>query len=503
VYLDEFPSQLAGVVAGFERGLSEALFSLRHGVNRSALTQSLSAAEAGKLDVPRIEFGGGGANPFNWPGRALDSADQFFRAIARQQEAYGLAHAQAKREGLKGRAFEDRMAALLAGEGEHGRKIAEAADTFARRAVFQEKAGPFVGLMQAAAKRYPALTFVTPFLRTPANIFRQGFEFSPAGFAMKAARQEGRAGTQAQARAALGSAALGGLAYLAATGRLSGSGPQNPAERTQLMESGWRPNSVKVGDQWIEYSLFQPISTPAAAIGNAFEAWRAEGMKESDAVTKVAAAVKGFARSGLDQSFLSGVADLFEMVEGRSMASAAKYLGRQAHSLTPFAGAQRSLTAAIDPNVRAPEGFVETFKAGVPGASSSVEPRLDRFGHEVIRPGGPLRRAADPFNVSRVNEDPVLAELGRLGVTMGLQTAKMSLPDGAHLTREEDFNVRQIKGTAVGDVLAKLIALPGYQQLPDDQKADALERAIAKTRASVTKAAKPRIKARIISEGAR
>ena len=29
----------------------------------------------GKLDVPRVEFGGGGANPFNWPGRALDSAD--------------------------------------------------------------------------------------------------------------------------------------------------------------------------------------------------------------------------------------------------------------------------------------------------------------------------------------------------------------------------------------------------------------------------------------------
>jgi hypothetical protein len=298
----------------------------------------------------------------------------------------------------------------------------------------------------------------------------------------------------------MGSMALGGLAYLAATGRLSGSGPRNPAERAQLMESGWRPNSVKVGDQWIEYSLFQPVSVPAAAVANAFEAWRDDGMKESDAATKAAAAVKGFVRSGLDQSFLSGLADMFEVIESPSLASGARSVGRLAHSLTPFSGAQRSLTAALDPTVRAPEGIVESVKVGMPGLSSSVEPRLDRFGHEVTRPGGALRRAADPFNVSPVNSDPVLAELGRLGVKMGLQTANMHLPAGAHLTDQEDFDIRQIKGTAVGDVLARLITLPGYQRLPDDKKADVLERAIEKTRASVTKAAKPRIKGRILSE---
>ena len=74
-----------GTFTGVERGISEALFFIRNGVNRSALTQSLSAAEAGKLEVPRVEFAGGGGNPFNWPGRALDGADQFFRAIAQQR----------------------------------------------------------------------------------------------------------------------------------------------------------------------------------------------------------------------------------------------------------------------------------------------------------------------------------------------------------------------------------------------------------------------------------
>src|SRR6476646_2357043 len=114
--------------------------------------------------------------------------------------------------------------------------------------------------------------------------------------------------------------------------------------------------------------------------------------------------------------------------------------------------------------------------------SSSVEPRLDRFGHEVTRPGGALRRAADPFNVSPVSDDPVVNEIGRLGVTMGVQTASMHLPGGAHLSRDEDFDVRKLKGTAVYTVLNRLIALPGYQQLPDDKKAEVLDRAIEKTR---------------------
>lgn len=78
---------------------------------------------------------------------------------------------------------------------------------------------------------------------------RQGLEFSPAGVLMAAARQEGRAGAQAQARVALGTVAAGYLFWLASSGRLSGNGPNDSAERNALMESGWRPNSVKVVDR--------------------------------------------------------------------------------------------------------------------------------------------------------------------------------------------------------------------------------------------------------------
>ena len=43
--------------------------------------------------------------------RLLDAADQLFRGIARNQELYGAAYAQAKREGKRGQALFERMAA--------------------------------------------------------------------------------------------------------------------------------------------------------------------------------------------------------------------------------------------------------------------------------------------------------------------------------------------------------------------------------------------------------
>jgi hypothetical protein len=82
------------------------------------------------------------------------------------------------------------------------------------------------------------MSFVIPFIKTPANITRQGLEFSPAGALMKAARQDGRAGSQAQARVAAGTLAAGALAYYAATGRLSGDGPKDRDKRTALMKAG-------------------------------------------------------------------------------------------------------------------------------------------------------------------------------------------------------------------------------------------------------------------------
>jgi hypothetical protein len=328
VFFGELKPAVVGAMGGLEKGLREFVFRMRYGIGRDALLDTVRAAEAGSsFDAPRFEFGGGGANPFNWPGRILDATDGLFRSIAREMELSRAAFAQAKKEGKRGQALIERMVELQTGTDDVSRQIQDTAERYSARAVFQEKPGPVVGWLQASKQKFPGLAFLTPFVKVPGAIARQGFEFSPAGFGMKAARQGGRAGVQAQARAALGSMLLAPLAWLAASGRLSGSGPRDAEERARLYESGWRPNSIKIfpksdetrrqlqaegltpgpdGGYWVSYTLFQPVSVPAAVMANGFDAWREAGGSDKDAVTIAGTVVGRSIRSALDYVVLVG-----------------------------------------------------------------------------------------------------------------------------------------------------------------------------------------------------
>jgi len=487
VLFSELPPQAAGALVGIPQGIREALFTLKNGVTRAQLSGAMSAAEAGKLDLPSVEFAGGGANPFNWPARALDAADQAFRAVAKHQELYALAFRQAKREGLSGARLQDRIAQLTAGTDNVSQALQQQADAFARHAVFQEQPGKFATGLQVLAKQYPAMSFVVPFIKTPANIIRQGFEFSPAGFAMKTARGGGREGAQALGKAAAGSLGVAYLAYLAATGRLSGSGPTNSADRAQLMESGWRPDSIRIGDRWVSYQPIQPLNTPASVVANAFESWRRGGSNVSD-LDRLQSTVMGTLRSQLNQSFLSGVADLIDAIESGDTLSgrAANVAGRTAGSFVPFASALRSVQQCTDASVRRPSGVAETIKAGLPRLSQQVPARLDRFGRDVHREGNAVTRATDAFNISTESSDPVLKEIGRLQVRVGFPQNRLA---GVDLTTEERRAVQVLKGQATYAALQRLIVLPQYQRLDDARKVKAVERLIQRARALAGKQA--------------
>ncbi len=482
VYLDEMPAGVVGAIGGMERGWADMWFTLREGVSPDSLRRSVASGELGKLDIPRVEFGGGAANPFNWPGRALDGADTFFRSIARNGELYRLSHTQAKGEGLTGERFVERVADLRSGLAPDAPIFQEQAAEYARRSVFQEKPGKIASWV-LQGHQVPVvghvMPFVLPFVKTPANIFRQGLEFSPAGVLMKAARQGGRAGAQAQGRAVVGSLAAGYLAWLAATGRLSGNGPRDPADRAALMESGWRPNSVRIGDSWVNYQLFQPVSVQAALISNAFEAWQQGGASLEDAPDLIAQTLARSANSFLDQSFFSGMFDFVEAIRD-SERSAGRMAARTAQGAVPFIGAVRTAQQAMDPVVRQPKGTAETFMSALPVLSERVQPRIGQFGQEIVREGGPLRRAADPFNVSSVVQDPVGDELLRLGVSVGLPS---NVVQGATLTRDQRTEVQQRRGEAVRAALDRLVSSRAYTRMTtDEQRIDAIEEAIERAR---------------------
>lgn len=490
VRLSELPARLQGDLVGIEKGFTDMLFAFRHGIHPAALTQKVElAATRGKLDLPAPELPGGGYNPLNWPFRALHGPDAFFRAVAREGELSAILFNVSKNEGKSGQALLDRVAELRAGMTPEAVAIREQAADYAARRVFLEEPGAMTKRVQLLAEKVPGSWLVAPFIRITAAIGRQGAQFSPFGFLMKEARKDGRAGTQAQARAAAGTMAAGYLFWLASTGRLSGSGPSDPAERAALMERGWRPNSIRVGDQWASYQVMQPLSVPMAVIANATEAWHDRGSRPEQVVDVIAQVFSRTANSFLDTSFLSGVFDFVEALKDPER-NASRFFGRMAFGFVPGASAVRTVQQMRDPVVRQPDGFVENMQAQVPGLSESVPARVSRFGETVVREGSPVRRAVDPFNVSSETGDPVAAELSRLGVNLTLPSARLELPGGRRLTDQQEQALKQARGRAVRVALDRVMRQRSYQRGSDLQRHAMVEHAIGQARRRVSEQAR-------------
>ena len=449
-FLGEIPQNVIGGFIGLDRGFRNALFTFSEGFRPS----TVSAAATGVFDTPRVELSfpipftggkrlGGLKNPFNWPSRALEAADEFFRAIAFHQELYAGAYAQARTDGANTHAaISARMAEILAGttgaEAKVYEKIAARAETFAARAVFQEEPGGVVKwLLSAKAPDKPralrtAALFLTPFIKTPSAILRQGAEWSPVGFAMKGVREntdEGKAREQSQAagRALFGTAfVLAPIAWLAATGRLTGAPPDDPGDREEFYAQGKLANAVRIGSYWVRYVLFQPFSVPMAAVANGWEKFHNSEQDEAAAEEAFTAAVAGAAGSILDQSFLSGLGTFIDAINEPAR-YAGQWLNLFSQGFVPFSGLMRNISQAVDPVYRRPQGVTESVQAIIPGQSSKLQPRRTRFGDEAKAQGGPLRRGFTVPEVSKAVDDEVTETLARLKVQPTTPRAQFTL----------------------------------------------------------------------------
>lgn len=70
----------------------------------------------------------------------------------------------------------------------------------------------------------------------------------------------------AQTKVMMGSAMWLTAVMAAVSGNLTGSGPRNRAQREMLLETGWRPYSMKFGDEYISFARIEP---PGSILGMA------------------------------------------------------------------------------------------------------------------------------------------------------------------------------------------------------------------------------------------
>ena len=521
VYAQEVREDLKGLLAGIQPAISDAAHVLRYGFSERALQDALE--EGATLKLPGREFAGGGANPMNWVGRGMAASDRWFYTLNQSADTRSRTYAAARKivdattvkpgTAEHDAAMAKTMANLIANP---TKELQQAIDKAARESTLTSDPGIIARKIGEAKHAHPSLNFLIAFERTVSNALRLGYEYSPASLAVKGARRaSGKAdafGANAREEAEMvgkgivGTMAMMPLAYLASTGRLTGDGPRDPAKRAQLMESGWRPHSIKVplpdwaatalnadrskdGEYFVNYQLAQPIALPAAVMANAFEAWAEETQRQAGSTqprSPARFATEVITRSGrsvLSQSFLTGMTDIMAALD-EGGASGTKAIENIVRTFVPLQGALRNVQRMTDPIVRQPQGFGDNLKAGIPGLSQTVEPMISRYGEPVRRSGGAFRRGLAVPEIEPQRRDWIDDELNRLDIQIDRPSDRLEVRSPLtgelyRLTPAQTSAIREARGKAARAELSMVMGMPGYADLPDEIKRTLIARARA------------------------
>lgn len=283
-------------------------------------------------------------------------------------------------------------------------------------------------------------------------------------------------------RGTYGSAAIYSLYHLANAGLISGEAKHlSTAEKNVLRASGWQPQSVKVGDNWLSYRNWGPVS-----FAFRFAADTSEDIRAGDSVE--GALTKNYTEAVVESTFLPGLNDTIDMIVDPDSYKNEDITGVY-QKIQPFSGLAQ-IARAVDPIVRErPDSFDDALIQRLPGGQTlaergfeDLEPqnaRLGLFGEEIRRDGNFFELMMSPVRRSEVTNDPILQEVARL-LPISSETGNiLTIPDirNIELTEAEDWTARKVMGAKQKEMVSNVINSPGYQNLPDESKARALSTA--------------------------
>jgi len=367
-------------------------------------------------------------------------------------------------------------------------ELREQAHQYALRATFNNK--PY-GLLGAVARGFnqirreaPILNFVVPFVNVVANVTNESLNYTPVGTFRAALAHGGRVGSWAfggniygrpasqeeildlHTKAAMGTAMLGGVILLGALGmgheddderfQLHGAGPDDPAKRNQLRETGWIPYSVRIRGRWYSYGN-TPLAIPLAIGGNYLDAQRYGKFDQVDALSRVAWAVIEAGHVITQQSFLDSASSLFGALDRNSPGRAGdRVLQEASRSATSFVvpNALRQIDRMFNPTVYDAASVQANLVNGLPFVRAMGRPALSALGEDVSR--SPLTRLTS-------------AEKGdEIWQVLAAKQAWVTVPDPRDgLTKDDVYAIVKERGPMLKTMLKA--ALPTIQKLPPDQ----------------------------------
>jgi hypothetical protein len=230
--------------------------------------------------------------------------------------------------------------------------------------------------------------------------------------------------------------------------------------------AGWQPYSIKVGDTWYSYERLQPVSTLVGLAADLANVWDHMNEEESDKVPKMLAIA--FANNVTNQTFLQGITRLVQAMSEPDRRGG-KFFEGLAGSLVPGAVAQTA--NAMDPMAREVDGMLQAIQSRIPGYREKLLPKRDVFGE----PEANKERVAGvtPITEKDVSKDKVRLEAARLDLAASDAPKKVHVGRGSgklgdtKLTQEQRDVFADVGGHMAHDILAPIVAAPGWDDLPD------------------------------------
>lgn len=363
--------------------------------------------------------------------RALSASDEFFKQNLYASELTARAWADGVAQGLKGpelKAYikQQRDAGFTTAPdvgantaNVAGNANAEAAFNVARFNTFTQnvKPGGIASSVLYITNKHPELKFAVPFVRVISNLLEFTGSMTPGVANLMTSYKEaigrgGRDAAVARGRLAIGFSAWTTAMGLAASGQITGAGPTKQDgspdfKRRQLLEqTGWKPNSLKIGDTYYNLSRLDPyglIFNIAATAHDKFQA----GMRDEKSWIDIAATMSfSLAHTLGERQYLKGLADLMEALNDDTGRTFNSYVANLGASLVVPNAIRQGITIQADPVLREARGFVEQIMKRTPYASENLAARRMPWGAKM---------ELKPQNLYSSDDlDPLMREYARL-----------------------------------------------------------------------------------------
>lgn len=471
-------------VAGLMSAKTGMLDGIRAGLD--ALIRELPPEGGDKVEGAKFQaIPGKLGKVMRTPVRLLSAEDVLFKARAYAGELYARAYRKAASEGLAGKRLVERTKELISSPTE---EMITAAKAEADVATFTNPYGEW-GKKLNSLRQIPAMRWVVPFLRTPTNIAkfalaRTPLNFVRLGYKIARGQLKGGAVSDELAKPVLGSTISMAAVALAKAGLVTGGGPTSQAEKDRLYRTGWRPYSIKVGDQYIGFGRLEPLSS---IFGMAVDFAESANDPEKRLDEKAIAMSYSVGRNISSKTFLKGLSGAMNaMLDPERYGD--NFIESMAGSMVP--SVVNTVKQVQDPTMRQAEGPWEKIKGRIPWVSESVVPRRDIWGRAVQIEETAVERAASPISRSTAKDDPVDTEVNRLKLNLGMPPKKLDMGHDKGGKKIEAYEMNPMEydayvvasGEEAYKLAKSIMQTPGYKQANDERKKEMIETRINRAR---------------------